>query len=72
MRRSWIRPERRRLLETVRALSAMRRARHGVLPEDAGVWWQQITDLAAEHGIDLPAFEHWHNAGKPEQWELPL
>jgi hypothetical protein len=48
------------LLVRARLLSAARRARNGPLPDDAGVWWQQIEALAAE--LDLPiTWAEWHS-----------
>jgi hypothetical protein len=63
------------LLARVRLLSSARRAHKGPLPDDAGVWWQQIEALAAE--FDLPiTWAEWHSLTRrradDEQEDLPL
>lgn len=65
---------RERLLHHARLLSSARRAKHGAIPDDAGVWWQQIEALAVE--LDLPiTWDEWHALsrlrGEPQE-ELPL
>lgn len=67
-----MRAERRALLKRCRLLSALRRARFGTLPVDPDEWWKQITELAAEHEIELPTFEQWVQSSEPDQWEMPV
>ena len=48
------------LLAKARLLSSARRQRHGVMPDDAAVWWQQIEALAVE--LDMPiTWAEWHS-----------
>lgn len=67
----WTRPDRRELLDRVRLLSTLRAAKHQPV-DDPIVWWQQITDIATEHGIALPTIAQWSEAGNPDLWEVPL
>lgn len=55
------------LLWRVRQLSSMRLAAKGPPPDDAQVWWSQITTVAAEANIELPTWEQWHSINqRPE------
>ena len=48
------------LLARARLLSSARRHKHGAIPDDAGVWWQQIEALAVE--LDMPiTWAEWHS-----------
>lgn len=66
---------RRELLHRARLLSSARRQKHGVVPDDAGVWWQQIEALAAELALPI-TWAEWHSVRVPRetapQEELPL
>jgi hypothetical protein len=65
---------RRELHDRVCLLSSARRQRHGVIPDDAGVWWQQIEALALEFALPI-TWEEWHSITRrrhDEQEELPL
>lgn len=49
----------REILARVRRLSSARVAKYnGQVPEDPGIWWQQITDLADELGVPI-TWEEW-------------
>jgi len=55
---------RREILARVRRLSIARVSRHGpVMPEDPGVWWQQIETLAAELAIPI-TYDEWLSVSK--------
>jgi hypothetical protein len=66
---------RRELLDRVHMLSSARRQRHGAIPDDAAVWWQQIEALAAEFGTPITWVE-WHSFTRSRaddgHEELPL
>jgi len=49
---------RRDILARVRRLSIARVARHGPLPADPGVWWQQIETLAVELAVPI-TWDEW-------------
>ena len=62
-------PARRELLDRARLLSSARRQRHGVMPDDAAVWWQQIEALAAE--LQLPiTWDEWHALNVPRETSM--
>jgi hypothetical protein len=51
------------LLHRARLLSSARRQKHGAVPDDAGLWWQQIEAVAAE--LNLPiTWEEWHSVSR--------
>jgi hypothetical protein len=56
------------LLVRARLLSSARRQRHGTMPDDAGVWWQQVEALAAEFELPI-TWAEWHSVNVP--WETP-
>jgi nicotinamide mononucleotide adenylyltransferase len=63
---------RQELLHRARLLSSARAQRFGKLPDDAGKWWQQIEQLAAEY--DTPVtWDEWHSLTErrePQQGDL--
>lgn len=54
---------RRDILARVRLLSSARRGRHGVLPEDPAVWWEQIETLAVEMAVPI-TWAEWESVAK--------
>lgn len=62
----------REILGRVRRLSSARVNKHGpVMPEDAGVWWQQIEALAIELKIPI-TYEEWQSVSKRRIESEPL
>lgn len=58
------------ILARVRLLSIARVSKHGpVMPEDPGVWWQQIEALAVELSIPI-TWEEWCAVSKHRRREI--
>jgi hypothetical protein len=62
---------RREILARVRRLSIARVSRHGpLMPEDPGVWWQQIEALATELSIPI-TWDEWCSVAKQRKESDP-
>jgi len=55
---------RREILQRVRLLSQARIAKHGPdMPDDPGLWWQQIEAIAADLAVPI-SWDEWCSVAK--------
>jgi hypothetical protein len=52
--------ERRAIERTKLLLSSLRAAKHGAPPESEAEWWQQVQQLALDHGVAI-TYEQWRS-----------